>query len=65
MSSGRIVERGPTKQVLQHPKDDYTKRLLAAIPAPFAEDGRRSGPARAETLAAREPINAQTTKGVS
>jgi peptide/nickel transport system ATP-binding protein len=38
MSRGRIVERGPTKEVLQHPRDEYTKTLLAAIPNPFADE---------------------------
>jgi ABC-type glutathione transport system ATPase component len=33
---GRIVERGPTRQVLQHPQDSYTTRLLDAVPTPFA-----------------------------
>jgi len=33
---GRIVERGGTKQVLQHPTDEYTVRLLDAVPTPFA-----------------------------
>lgn len=32
MTEGRIVEHGPTARVLHHPQDDYTKRLLAAIP---------------------------------
>jgi peptide/nickel transport system ATP-binding protein len=32
---GRIVERGPTAQVLRHPTDDYTKALLDALPTPF------------------------------
>jgi peptide/nickel transport system ATP-binding protein len=36
---GRIVERGPTAQVLQHPTDDYTKALLDALPTPFAPAG--------------------------
>ncbi len=32
MKDGRIVERGTTDAVLQRPQEDYTKRLLAAIP---------------------------------
>ena len=32
MKDGRIVERGTTAEVLQHPTQDYTQRLLAAIP---------------------------------
>jgi peptide/nickel transport system ATP-binding protein len=39
LNSGRVVERGPTKQVLQHPRDDYTTRLLDAVPNPFAASG--------------------------
>jgi peptide/nickel transport system ATP-binding protein len=34
---GRIVERGVTKDVLQHPKDDYTIELLDAIANPYAD----------------------------
>lgn len=32
MKDGHIVERGTTQDVLLHPQQDYTKRLLAAIP---------------------------------
>lgn len=32
MYKGRIVERGPTEDVFRHPQDDYTRRLIAAIP---------------------------------
>jgi peptide/nickel transport system ATP-binding protein len=32
MHGGRIVEQGPTSQVLADPDDDYTRELLAAVP---------------------------------
>ncbi len=32
MHDGRIVEQGATGAVLHHPQEDYTRRLLAAIP---------------------------------
>jgi ABC-type glutathione transport system ATPase component len=36
LNKGRIVEQGPTKQVLQHPRDEYTIRLLDAVANPYA-----------------------------
>lgn len=32
MCKGKVVEAGPVDQVLYHPRQDYTKRLIAAIP---------------------------------
>jgi len=32
MKAGRIVEHGETGHIFSHPKDDYTRALLAAIP---------------------------------
>ncbi len=34
MRTGRIVEQGPSEQVLGNPQDAYTKELLTAIPHP-------------------------------
>ncbi|MBL8585387.1 MAG: ABC transporter ATP-binding protein [Bradyrhizobiaceae bacterium] len=34
MRTGRIVEQGPTEQVLNAPQSDYTRELLTAIPHP-------------------------------
>ena len=32
MNKGNIVESGPTKEVFENPKKDYTKKLIEAIP---------------------------------
>ncbi|HEY2561334.1 MAG TPA: hypothetical protein VGI48_16615 [Caldimonas sp.] len=32
MLRGEIVESGPVDDVLVHPRHDYTRRLLAAVP---------------------------------
>ncbi len=37
LHGGRIVERGVTKDVLQHPKDAYTVELLDAVANPYAD----------------------------
>jgi peptide/nickel transport system ATP-binding protein len=34
LNQGKVVEEGETKQVLQHPQDDYTVALLDAVAAP-------------------------------
>jgi peptide/nickel transport system ATP-binding protein len=36
MHEGRLVEEGPALQVIREARDDYTQRLLDAIPNPFA-----------------------------
>ena len=32
MRGGQIVEQGTCHQVIDHPRDDYTRTLLAAVP---------------------------------
>jgi len=39
LNQGRVVERGNTASVLQHPTDEYTVRLLDAIPNPRQKVG--------------------------
>jgi len=39
MRAGQLVEVGPTRQVLDHPRDPYTQTLLAAVPRLSAGTG--------------------------
>jgi peptide/nickel transport system ATP-binding protein len=47
MRAGRVVEAGPTRAVLEHPRHPYTRQLLAAIPS-AASRGSRLSSARIE-----------------
>jgi oligopeptide transport system ATP-binding protein len=40
MNEGKIVEQGSADQVCEHPEDDYTKKLLAAVPIPDPRESR-------------------------
>ena len=40
MHDGKIVEEGTADQVCEHPRDDYTKKLLAAVPVPDPRESR-------------------------
>jgi oligopeptide transport system ATP-binding protein len=40
MNKGKIVEEGTADQVCEHPRDDYTKKLLAAVPIPDPRESR-------------------------
>ncbi|QCR52261.1 ABC transporter ATP-binding protein [Brachybacterium sp. SGAir0954] len=41
LHDGRVVESGPTAEVMRHPQDEYTIRLLDAIPDPARVHGAR------------------------
>lgn len=48
MAGGQVVEEGDIRQIFRSPREEYTKRLLAAVPVPLPRDehGRRlTGPA--------------------
>jgi peptide/nickel transport system ATP-binding protein len=34
MQNGKLVEVGDRDQILKHPKDPYTQRLIGAVPVP-------------------------------
>ena len=40
MNHGKIVETGDADQVCEHPRDDYTKKLLAAVPIADPRESR-------------------------
>jgi ABC-type oligopeptide transport system ATPase subunit len=42
MRGGRVVERGPTAQVLDAPRDAYTRMLRASVPRPGWKPRRRA-----------------------
>jgi oligopeptide transport system ATP-binding protein len=48
MHDGKIVEHGSADQVCEHPRHDYTKKLLSAVPIPDPRESR----ARREATAA-------------
>jgi len=41
---GRVVERGPTAQVLDAPREEYTQLLRASVPRPGWTPRRRTRP---------------------
>jgi peptide/nickel transport system ATP-binding protein len=46
LRSGRVVEQGSAFDILNHPKDPYTQRLVAAVPVPDPHEQRRRRTAR-------------------
>ncbi len=40
MRDGRVVDRGPTRDVLTHPRHPYTRQLIAAVPSSRSRGSR-------------------------
>ncbi|WP_176056553.1 ABC transporter ATP-binding protein [Brucella intermedia] len=58
MNKGREVEQGPLRDVFHHPRDEYTQRLLAALPRlgeMTGTDKPKRAPAEPKTEPARAP----------
>lgn len=50
MRSGRIVEQGTRDQILRNPQEEYTQRLIAAVPLPDPDKQRERRELRAKLL---------------
>jgi len=50
MQNGKLVEVGGREQVLGSPRNEYTKRLIAAVPVPDPEEQRRRRAERGHLL---------------
>jgi len=55
MYLGRIVESGPTEELLKSPLHPYTRALVAAVPVPRVDQSREALPIMGNVPDAREP----------
>jgi oligopeptide/dipeptide ABC transporter ATP-binding protein len=55
MYLGRIVEDGPTDEIVRRPRHPYTQALVAAVPVPDADQSRAPLPIKGNVPDAREP----------
>jgi oligopeptide/dipeptide ABC transporter ATP-binding protein len=55
MYLGRVVEDGPTEEIVRRPRHPYTRALVAAVPVPDADQSRAPLPIKGNVPDAREP----------
>ncbi len=61
MHRGKIVEQGPSKEILENPQHEYTKRLVAAAPS-VAAARMTTTAARAEQIEHAEQSDAESSE---
>lgn len=62
LNHGKIVEQGPTDQILRNPQDDYTKRLVMAVPVPDPDEQAARRQSRTESIRLDEIAKAQAAE---
>jgi len=55
MYLGRILEDGPTDEIVRRPRHPYTQALVAAVPVPDADQSRAPLPIKGNVPDARDP----------
>jgi peptide/nickel transport system ATP-binding protein len=55
MYLGRVVEEGPTEEVVRHPRHPYTRALVKAVPLPRVDQPRDALPIKGNVPDARSP----------
>ncbi|SOC54580.1 ABC transporter ATP-binding protein [Ornithinimicrobium cerasi] len=53
LQNGSVVEAGPREQIMEHPQEEYTQRLIAAAPVPDPIEQERRRRERHELLLAQ------------
>jgi peptide/nickel transport system ATP-binding protein len=49
MQHGELVEIGDRDQILNNPQNEYTRKLISAVPVPDPEEQRQRREARAKS----------------
>jgi peptide/nickel transport system ATP-binding protein len=57
LSKGKVVEAGPREQILQHPQEPYTQRLIAAVPVPDPDEQQRRRERRDALIEQQETVS--------